>query len=87
MQTLDDDVSNNHNNIVKIVTFVGSLYEYTHQSFKNIIDQLKIFKCALVNKLTEIAYKLQRNRMMNKLYVDLVSLIVSILNHYPTPLL
>ena len=34
-QTLDDEVSNNHNDIVKIATSVGSLYEYTHESFRN----------------------------------------------------
>ena len=31
MQTLDDEVSNNHINIVKIATSVGNLYNYTHQ--------------------------------------------------------
>ena len=30
MQTLDDEVSINHNDIVKIATSVGNLYEYTH---------------------------------------------------------
>ena len=30
MQTLDDQVSNNHNHIVKIATSVGNLYEYTN---------------------------------------------------------
>ena len=32
MQTLDDEVSNNHNDIVKVATSVGNQYEYTHQS-------------------------------------------------------
>ena len=54
MQSLDDKNSNNHNDIVKIAISVESLYEYMHQSFKNIRDQLKIFKCALENELTEI---------------------------------
>ena len=30
MQTLNDDVTNNHNDILKIATLVGNLYEYTH---------------------------------------------------------
>ena len=36
MQTLDNEVSNNHNNIVKVATSVGNLYEYTHQSVRNL---------------------------------------------------
>ena len=39
------------------------------------------------NELTEISYALKRDRMMNKLYVDLVGSIVSIFTHHPTPLL
>ena len=35
----------------------------------------------------EITYDMQRDRIMNKLYVDLVGSIVSIFNHHPTPLL
>ena len=45
MQTIDDEVSNNNNDIVKIATSVGSLYEYTHQNFKNISEKLKTFEC------------------------------------------
>ena len=67
MQTLDDEDFNNHNDIVKIATSVQSLYEKTYQSFKNISDQLKSFKCASENELTEIFYSLQRDKMMNKL--------------------
>ena len=67
MQTLDYEVSNNHNDIVKIATSVESLYEYTHQSFKIISDLLKIFYCVLENELTEISYALKRIRMINKL--------------------
>ena len=40
MQTLDDEVSNNYNGIVKVATSVGSLYKYTHQSLRNIRDKL-----------------------------------------------
>ena len=67
MQTLDDEVSYNHNDLVKIATSVGSSYEYTNQSFKNISNQLTTLKCAFENELTEISYALQRDRMMNKL--------------------
>ena len=35
----------------------------------------------------KITYAMQRDRIMNKLYVDLVNLINSIFNHYSTPLL
>ena len=87
MQTLDDEVSKNHNDIVKIVTAVGSLYEYTHKSFREISEKLKRFECTLANELTELSYAMQRDRMMNKLYVDLVGSIVAIFNHHPTPLL
>ena len=87
MQTLDDEVSNNHNDKVKIATSVGSLYEYTHESFRNMIDKLKYFQCELSSELLEISFAMQRDRMMNKLYVDLVGSIVSIFNHHPTPLL
>ena len=79
MQTLDDAVSNNHNDIVKIATSVGSLYEYTHESFRNLSEKLKHLECRLENELTEISYAMQRDRMMNKLYVDLVGSIVSML--------
>ena len=48
-QTLDDEVSNNHNDIVKIATSVGSLYEYTHQSFRNMSEKLRRFECQLNN--------------------------------------
>ena len=70
MQTLDDEVSNNHNDIVKIATSVGSLYEYTHQSFRNISEKLKRFQCEVEYGMTEMTYAMQRDRMMNKLYVD-----------------
>ena len=36
MHTLDDKVSNNHNDIVQITSSVGNIYEYTHQSFRNL---------------------------------------------------
>ena len=35
----------------------------------------------------EITYAMQRNRIMSKLYVDLVGSIVSIFNYHPRPLL
>ena len=38
MQTVDNEVTNNHNNIMKIATSVYNLYEYTHQSFKNLSE-------------------------------------------------
>ena len=79
MQTLDDAVSNNHNDIVKIATSVGSLYEYTHKSFRNLSEKLKNLKCQLEDELTEMSYAMQRDRIMNKLYVDLVYLIVQYL--------
>ena len=87
MQTLDDEVSNNHHDIVKIATSIGSLYKYTHQSFRNMSEKLKRFECQLINKLLEISVAMQRDRMMNKLYIDLVRSIVAIFNHHPTPLL
>ena len=72
MQTLDDDVSNNHSDIVKIAISVGSLYEYTQQSFRNMSEIYRRFKCKLNSELLEISFAMQRDRMMNKLYVDLV---------------
>ena len=87
MQTLDDEVMNNHNDIVKIATSVGNLYEYTHQSFKNLSEKLKNFECHVEAEKLEITYAMQRDRIMNKLYVDLVVSIVSIITHYPPPLL
>ena len=84
MQTLDDEVSNNHNDIVKIATSVGSLYEYTHQSFRNMSEKLRRFEFQLNSELLEISFAMQRDRMMNKLYVDLVGSIVAIFNHHPT---
>ena len=51
MQTLDDEVFNNHTDIVKIATSIGSLYEYTHQSFKNMIAKLRRFECQQNNEL------------------------------------
>ena len=36
MQTLDDKDTNNHNDIEKIATSIGNLYEYTHTSFQNL---------------------------------------------------
>ena len=87
MQTLDDEISNNHDNIVKVATSVGGLYEYTHQSFRNMSENLGHFRCQLNNELLEISFALQRDRMMIKLYIDLVGSIVSIFNNYPTPLL
>ena len=87
MQTLDDVVSNNHNVIVKVAILVGSLYDYTHQSFKKMRNKLKNFKCHLENEISEISYAMQCDRMMNKLHVDLVGSIVSIFNHHPTPFL
>ena len=86
MHTLDDEVSINHNNIVKIATLVGNLYEYTHQSFKNLNEKLRNFECHVESERLEISYAMNRDRIMNKLYVDLVSSIVSIFNHHPTPL-
>ena len=44
MHTLDDEVSNNHNYIVKIATSVGNIYELTHQSFRNLSEKLRNFE-------------------------------------------
>ena len=87
MHTLDDDVSNNQNEIVKIATSVGNIYEYTHQSFRNLSEKMRNFECHVEAERLEITYAIQRDRIMNKLYVDLVGSIVYIFNHYPTPLL
>ena len=38
LQTLNEEISNNHNNIVKIATLVNHLYKYTHQSFRNLSE-------------------------------------------------
>ena len=87
MHTLDDEVSNNHNDIVKIATSVGNIYEYTHQSFRNLSEKLRNFECHVEAERLEITYAMQRDRIMNKQYVDLVGTIVSIFNHHPAPLL
>ena len=87
MQTLDDEVTNNHNNIVKIATSVGNLNEYTHQSFRNLSENIKNFECHVEAERLEIIYAMQSDKIMNKLNVDLVGSIVSIFNHHPTPLL
>jgi hypothetical protein len=87
MQMLDYEVSTNHNDIVKIVTSVGSLNKYTHVRFRNIIVKLKNFECSVKIDLREMIFVIQRDRMMNKLNVDFVGSIVSIFNLVPTPLL
>ena len=87
MQTLDEEVSNNYNNIVKISNSVGNYYEYTHQSFRNLSEKLRNFECHVEAERLEITYAMQRNRIMNKLYVDLVGSIVFSFNHNFTPLL
>ena len=87
MQTLDDEVTNNHNDIVKIATSVGNLYEYTHQSFRNFSEKSKKFEFHVEAEILEITYAMQSDRIMNKLYLDLVGSMVSIFNHHPTPLL
>ena len=78
----DDEVSNNHNYIVTIATSVGSLYEYLHQRFRIMREKLRLFACKLNNKLFKITFAMQRDKMMNKLYVELVGSIVLILNHH-----
>ena len=70
MQTLDDEITNNHNDIVKIATSIGNLYEYTHQSFRNLSEKLKNFECHVEAERLEIIYAMQKDRIMNKLYVD-----------------
>ena len=72
---------------VKIATSVGSLYEYMHESFRNMREKLKYFQCEISSELLEISFAMQPDRMMNKLYVDLIGSIVSIFNHHLTPLL
>ena len=54
MQTLDDEVTHNHNDIVKIATSVGNLYEYTQQSFRNLSEKLKNFECHVKTERLEI---------------------------------
>ena len=78
MRTQDDEVSNNHNNIVKISTSVDNLYKYTNQSFRNLCEKLRNFKCHVEAERLEITYAMERDRIMNNLYVDLVGSIVSI---------
>ena len=87
MQTLDDEVTNNHNDIVKISTSGGNLYEYTHQRFRNLSEKLKYFEFHANAKKLELTYAMQRDRIMNKLYVNLVGSIVYIFNHHSTFLL
>ena len=43
--------------------------------------------CHVEAERLEITYAMQTDRIMNKLYVDLVGSIVSIFNHHSTPLL
>ena len=65
MQTLDDKVYNNQNNIMKIATSVGNLDEYTYQSFRNLGEKLNNFKCHVEAERLEITYAMKRDRIMN----------------------
>ena len=85
MQTLDNKVTTNHNDIVKIATLVSSLYEYTHLSFKNINEKVKTIECQIKADSLEIPYAMQLEKIMNKLYVDLVGSIVLSFNYHSTP--
>ena len=76
VQTLDDEVTNNHNDIVKIASSVGNIYEITHQSFRNLSEELKNFECPVEAERLEITYAMQREEIIDKLYVDLVGFIV-----------
>ena len=72
---------------MKIATSVGTLYEYTYQSFKNLSEELRNFECHVEAERPEITYAMQRDRIMNILYVDLVGSIVAIFNNHPPLLL
>ena len=69
--------------LLQLVACTSTLIRVLEISVKN----LKIFECEVNNELLEISFAMQRDRMMNKLYVDLVGSIVAIFNHHPTPLL
>ena len=60
MQTVDDEVTNNHNDIVKIATSVGNHYEYTLKSFRNLSEKLKNFECYVEAERLEITCAMQR---------------------------
>lgn len=76
MLTLDNDLSNNNNNndIVKLATSLSSLYKYTHQRLRNIIERLRWFDGKLNIELPNILFAMQRDRIMIKLYVYFVDL-------------
>ena len=67
MQILDDKVSTNYNNIVKIATTVGSFDESTDRSFQNLSEKLRQFVCKIDNNFTKISYAMQLDQMIIKL--------------------
>ena len=87
IQTMQPEITLNHDNIVKVTTLMGSLYEYTHESFRNQSYILKNFQCETTEKFRLLGYAIQYDRIMSKLYADLLASIVSIFNHHPTPIL
>ena len=87
MQTSYDKVTNYYDDIVNIATSVCNFYKYTHQSCKNVSKKCKNFECHVETERLDITNAIQKDRIINNLYVDLVNSIVFILNFHITSLL
>ena len=87
VQTLDTEITANHDDIVKVENLIGSLYEYTHHGFRELNKVLQNYECEDGATHKALILLNRRNRIRSKLYTDLTTAITAIYNHHATPIL
>ena len=85
--SLTDTVSEQHDQLVTITKATDSLYEYTHENFRNIAKKLTQLKCEQQEIAIELEYLTRRTRIKSRLYADFESAITAVFTGHPTPIL
>ena len=72
--------------LLKFTTLMVVSINTLMKAFGNQSYILINFQCETTEKFRLLGYAIQYDRIMSKLYADLLASIVSIFNHHPTPI-
>ena len=87
MNTLTDFVRQDHDNIVKVARLTHNLYEYTHQGFRQLAEEMRDIRCTENADIQALIFILRRNFMLQKLYADFGTAAASLFSQRPSPAL
>ena len=86
INAIQDTVTADHDDLVKLEFLTHSLYEYTHKEFRELAENLSKANCIEGANEQAILQVLDSVKMKTKLYTDMSSVVSSIFSNRPSPI-